>query len=336
MVHDARMCTVHVQGCDLPLTWGVHYNCSCCVLYRHQQSHMHAYCSHRSHITCVAAAELTPSQARINLPPSHPLLNNTRPAAAAPHLNTSSNTPHLSPPPAAIQHAQNTSTESMHSKLKAPAHADAAVAEGPTGAAAMAVAAVAVATTAASSDVLGIASQSSKGSSRTSIAAAAASGVVTRLRKAGTGCMSGASLPASDGSQAGQSQPSQPELADPARLGKMSDQAGHGLSNNGKIAVEAAVKEKEDRSTSGVKSSGHGAAAAGCEESLDVMMADGSMADDEAAGEAEMAGLAVVSAPDTSSLEAQGRQVSFWLGITVMAACDIRTTALFDIVQDRG
>lgn len=254
---------------------------------------------------CCTAAELTPSQARINLPPSHPLLNNTRPAATTPPLNTSPHTPHPTPAPASSQHACITSpTDAMDSARIAPTHGAAAVAGCSTAAAATTTAAATV----ASNSAVGVASQSSKGSSHISIPAAA-SRVVTRLRKASTDYMFGASLPASDSCDAGPTQPSQLESAELTHLGEMSEQAN--LGNSARLTAD-----NKDISMSDMTSSGHDAAANAFEQSSDVMMADGSKADDASAGHAETAGLTVGSATDMPP-EAEGRQVSSWLGCHV-------------------
>ena len=195
--------------------------------------------------------------------------------------------------PGPSQPAQITSTEPMDSACQA-AYADEAVTESST----------AVAAAAPSTDDIGLASQSSKGSSQMSFAAAA-SGVVTRLMRGSTANMCAASTQASDRLEVGQTQLSQPEKADLARLGEMAE-----LPNNGTMDIEAATIE-DGNSTDQIKSSEHSPARQACEGSRDVAMADGSTADGVATGAAEAAGPAVLSVTHTLP-EAHSRLVSLY------------------------
>ena len=300
----------------------------------HAHTHGSAHLQFAASLDLLLPAELTPSQARSSLPPSHPLLQSSRPVATAMALHTSSTAPHLGFASAGSKpKAQITSMEPMNSARKA-SHANAAVtnnngstvavaakaaaaATAATAAAAATAAEAATAATAAahSTDDVGLASQSSKGSSHMSIAAAA-SGVVTRLMKASTD-MSGASHQASDDSDAEQTQLSQSEEADATHLGEAREQAGSGLPVNGITALK--TLRAGDTSTDQVKSSGHSSARQACEDVSDVVMADGSTAvDDVITEEAEAAGPAAVSVTGASH-EAQNRLVSYWLCLSYLS-----------------
>lgn len=258
--------------------------------------------------TCIAAelylllpAELTPSQARSSLPPSHPLLQNSRPVATAAALNTSAKVPHMDCTSAASQ--------PMNSTHKA-AHANELMRD--TDGSQAAVVATAAAT-AQSTDGIGIASQSSRGSSQMSIAAAA-SGVVTRLMKTGSDYVSGVTQQlASDGSHAGHTQLSEREEADPAHLGKARDQAGTGPST-GPVGPEEARGEGNSRPHQ-VVSCAHSPARQAGEGLPDVDMADGSMADDDVIIEQAVAADPAVVTMTTAVPEAQNRLVSYLLSM---------------------
>lgn len=287
----------------------VHFRCSFPVCHAH--AHGGTHLQFAASLDLLLPTELTPSQASSSLPPSHPLLQSSRPMATAVGLNTSSKAPHLGCASAGSKpQIQITSTEPMNNARKA-SHADATVTDDDGSTPAVTAKAAAAATAAAhSTDDVGLASQSSKGSSHTSVAAAG-SGVVTRLMKASTDHMSGVGHQASEGSDAGQTQLSQPEEADATHLGEAGEQAGSGLPINGTTALQT-FSDREN-STDQIKSSGHSPARQACEDLSDVVMADGSVAvDDVITEEAEAAGPAAVTVTGATH-EAKNRLVSYWL-----------------------
>ena len=253
-------------------------------------------CTHSYKPCYVPAAELLPGQAKKSLPPNHPLLQNGQPKSTTVALMTPPS-PALQADlvPASSQNLQTASIEVVKDPHKAGLDAET------LGVNTTAVGSPATAAVAPDAEDVGMASGSSKGSSHRSIAAAA-SGVVTRLMRASTDYMSGASQQASDALEAEQTWLSQPEQAGPSHLGALSEQATAGQCKDDNKLPEVAL-ENENR----VKSGGHGLAVEPSDQP-DLVITDVNKAD-EAVAEAD-AGAAAASAPvTTGSPEPQSRLV---------------------------